>query len=53
MVEKVVDKNRKDEHMFGRLFAKLAKNLLINLAIAVLAPIPVIGVVARVVAFVC
>ena len=39
--------------MFARLLSKLATNLLLNIAVAILAPIPVIGVVARVVAFVC
>jgi hypothetical protein len=38
--------------MFARLLSKIATNLLIKLAVFVLAPIPVIGVVARAVAFV-
>ena len=39
--------------MLSRLFAKLAANLLIRLAVYILAPIPVIGMVAQAVAFVC
>lgn len=39
--------------MFGRLFSRIATNLIINLAIVVLAPIPVIGVLAKVVALAC
>ena len=39
--------------MFAALFRRLATNLLINIAVAVLAPIPIIGVVAHVVSFVC
>ena len=39
--------------MFGRLLSRIATNLLIKLAVAVLAPIPVLGVVAQAVAFVC
>ena len=35
------------------LAARLAANLLVNLIVAALAPLPVIGVVVRVVAMIC
>jgi hypothetical protein len=39
--------------MLAKLLSKIARNMLIKLAVAILAPIPVVGVVARAVAFVC
>jgi hypothetical protein len=39
--------------MLRRLFSRIAANLLLKLAVYILAPIPVIGMVAQAVAFVC
>lgn len=39
--------------MLSRLLTKIATNLLIRLACAILAPIPVLGMVASAVAFIC
>ena len=39
--------------MFARLLSKLATNMLLSLAVALLMPIPVIGVIAEALAFVC